>query len=110
MPGTASAAWHQSQIEHGELINGAWAVNVEQPGTFEISLYRWAPSLNKAMNMTAARLVIGGIDESLSLSADATSAVFRVPLSPGSTMLQTWLTRPDGRQHGAYFTRVRRVP
>ena len=68
--------WHQSQIEHGELVNGAWAVNVEQAGTFEISLYRWAPTLDKAMNMTAARLVIGGIDESLSLSADATSAVF----------------------------------
>ena len=110
MPGTASAAWHQSQIEHGELVNGAWAVNVEQAGTFEISLYRWAPTLDKAMNMTAARLVIGGIDESLSLSADATSAVFRVQLSPGPNMLQTWLTRPDGRQHGAYFTRVRRVP
>ena len=110
MPGTASAAWHQSQIEHGELINGVWAVNVEQAGTFEISLYRWAPTLDKAMNMTAARLVIGGIDESLSLSADASSAVFRVQLSPGPTMLQTWLTRPDGRQHGAYFTRVRRVP
>lgn len=110
MPGTASAAWHQSQIEHGELMNGAWAVNVEQAGTFEISLYRWAPTLDKAMNMTAARLVIGGIDESLSLSADATSAVFRVQLPQGPTMLQTWLTRPDGRQHGAYFTRVRRVP
>ena len=110
MPGTASAAWHQSQIEHGELMNGAWAVNVEQAGTFEISLYRWAPTLDKAMNMTAARLVIGGIDESLSLSADASSAVFRVRLPQGPTMLQTWLTRPDGRQHGAYFTRVRRVP
>jgi hypothetical protein len=22
-------------------------------------------------------------------------------------MLQTWLTRPDGKQHGAYYTRVR---
>jgi arylsulfatase A-like enzyme len=110
MPDTASAAWHQSQIEQGELINGAWAVNVEQAGTFEISLYRWAPSLNKAMNRTAARLVIGGIDESLSLNADATCAVFRVQLPPGQTMLHTWLTRPDGRQHGAYFTRVRRVP
>jgi arylsulfatase A-like enzyme len=110
MPDTASAAWHQSQIEQGELINGAWAVNVEQAGTFEISLYRWAPSLNKAMNRTAARLVIGGIDESLSLNADATCAVFRVQLPPGQTMLHTWLTRSDGRQHGAYFTRVRRVP
>ena len=24
-------------------------------------------------------------------------------------MLQTWLTRPDGKQHGAYYTRVRYV-
>jgi hypothetical protein len=44
------------------------------------------------------------------LNADATCAVFRVQLPPGQTMLHTWLTRPDGRQHGAYFTRVRRVP
>lgn len=49
MPGTTSAAWHQSHIQNGELINGAWAVNVEQAGTFEISLYRWAPSMDKAM-------------------------------------------------------------
>jgi hypothetical protein len=27
----------------------ARAINVEQAGTFEISLYRWAPSMNKAM-------------------------------------------------------------
>ena len=30
MPGVVQAAWHQSHIERGSLINGAWAVDVEQ--------------------------------------------------------------------------------
>ena len=110
MPGVEQAAWHQNQIKRGDLINGPWAVDVKQAGTYEITLFRWAPYLNEAMNATEARLRIGGIDESTPLEADATSASFRVKLKPGPAMLQTWLTRPDGKQHGAYYTRVHLVP
>ena len=109
MPGVKQAAWHQGHIKKGSLINGAWAVDVEQPGTYEISLYRWAPYLNKAMGIKEARLTIGTIDENTTLKADATKATFLVTLPKGPAMLQTWLTRPDGKQHGAYYTRVRYV-
>jgi arylsulfatase A-like enzyme len=109
MPGVRPAAWHQSQIKRGDLINGPWAVDVKQAGTYEISLHRWPPYLGKAMDITAARLAIGGLDESQSLEKDATGATFKVKLKAGPTMLQTWLTRPDGKQHGAYYTRIRHL-
>jgi arylsulfatase A-like enzyme len=109
MPGVKQAAWHQNHIQRGALINGAWAVHVEQTGTYEITLYRWAPYLNRAMDIKDARLTIGEIDQTMAVKTGATNAKFRVVLPEGPAMLQTWLTRPDGEQHGAYYTRVRFV-
>jgi arylsulfatase A-like enzyme len=106
MPGVEPAAWHQNQIKNGALINGAWAVNVKQAGNYEITLSRWPPDLHRSMNVTEARLSIGGVDEHMPMNTNAASATFRVQLKPGPVMLQTWLTRPDGKQHGAYYTRV----
>jgi arylsulfatase A-like enzyme len=69
MPGVKQAAWHQSHISRGSLINGPWAVNVERAGEYEITLYRWAPYLNKAMGAKQARLKIGEIDKEMPLPA-----------------------------------------
>jgi arylsulfatase A-like enzyme len=109
MPGEKPAAWHQKHIQRGDLINGPWAVNVKQAGTYEITLHRWPPYLDKPMEVAAARLTIGSIDQSQPVEKSATGATFRVKLDAGPAMLQTWLTRPDGKQHGAYFVSVRRV-
>jgi arylsulfatase A-like enzyme len=96
MPGVEPAAWHQSHVQKGSLINGAWAVEVKKRGACEITLYRWPPYLNQAMNATEARLSIGGVDERMPVNTNAASATFQVTLKPGPAMLQTWLTRPDG--------------
>jgi arylsulfatase A-like enzyme len=109
MPDVKQAAWHQNHIQRGALINGPWAVHVARTGTYEITLYRWAPYLNRAMDIKEARLTIGEIDQTMAVKPSATNATFRVVLPEGPAMLQTWLTRPDGKQHGAYYTRVRYV-
>jgi hypothetical protein len=109
MPGVKQAAWHQTHIKRGDLINGPWAVDVKQAGVYEITLHRWAPYLETAMKATEARLTIGGLDEQILLDPQATGATFRVKLDAGPASLQTWLTRADGRQHGAYYTHVRLV-
>ena len=109
MPGVKQAAWHQTHIKRGDLINGPWAVDVKQEGIYEITLHRWAPYLETAMKATEARLTIGGLDEQILLDPQATGATFRVKLDAGPASLQTWLTRADGRQHGAYYTHVRLV-
>lgn len=109
MPGVEQAAWHQGQIQRGALINGPWAVEVQQAGTYEITMHRWPPYLDKTMDMKEARLSIGDVDTAMELDVLATHATFRVPLKVGPAMLQTWLTRPDGKQHGAYFVTVQRL-
>jgi len=109
MPGKEQAAWHQKHVQRGDLINGPWAVDVKETGEYEITLHRWPPYLNKAMEMTKARLTIGEIDQSQSIEPTATKATFKVKLEVGPAMLQTWLTRPDGKEHGAYYTEVERM-
>ena len=109
MPGVQPAAWHQNQIKRGELINGGWAVEVKEAGDYEITLYRWPSYLNKEMNITQARLKIGDVDENQAIQTTAAKATFKVKLNAGQTMLHTWLTRPDGKEHGAYFTEVKRM-
>ena len=110
MPGVEQAAWHQSHVARGSLINGPWAVEVEKPGTYEITLFRWPPYLNKPMGMKEARLLIGAIDEKIEVEPDADAATFRVTLPAGPAMLRTQLTRTDGKQHGAYYTQVQYLP
>jgi arylsulfatase A-like enzyme len=106
MPGVKQSAWHQGHIRRGSPINGAWAVTVEQAGDYEVSLYRWAPYLNRAMEIKKARFTLGALGEEMALSPDATKASFRVTLQKGPAMLQTWLTPADGKQHGAYYVRL----
>ena len=106
MQGSGQAVWHQNQIRRGELTNGPWALEVARAGTYRISLHRWAPYLNKPMEMQSARVNIGGGEQTMDLKPDATRAAFEVKLKPGPVMLQTWLVRPDGGESGAYYAEV----
>ena len=106
MPGEEKAVWFQSQIRRGDLVSGPWAVNVEKAGNYEIKLHRWAPYLKKAMGMKSARLSVGGFDQTIALKEADTFASFEVKLPIGPTMLQGWITRPEGGVSGAYYVTV----
>lgn len=106
MPGEKVTVWHQNQIKRGDLTNGPWAVNIEKAGAYEVKLYRWAPYLKKPMKMTNARLSVGGFDQTMKLDQSAAFASFKVQLPVGPTMLQGWLTRPEGGVSGAYYVTV----
>ncbi len=103
------AAWNQNHVLRGDLINGPWAIDVIAAGEYEITLHRWPAQLNKAMDCIKARLTIGEFDNTQVIEKTATKATFRVKLETGPTMLQTWLTRADEKQHGAYFTEVKKL-
>ena len=109
MPEKVVTAWHQNHIRRGDLKNGPWAVDVAQKGLYEISLYRWAPYLDKAMEMKSARLRVGDFEVAKDLAAGATKASFLVKLKKGPAMLQTWLERPNGDSSGAYYLKVRHI-
>lgn len=110
-PGEKDSAWHQKHVNRGDLINGSWAVNIVQSGTYEITLHYWPPYLKKPMGITSARLQIGDSLKTQSLDPDAAGATFQVKLEPGPTTLKTWLTRPgpERTEHGAYYVHVKRL-
>jgi len=107
-PGEKDASWHQDHVVRGDINNGAWAVNIERAGTYEITLHRWPPYLEKPMGAVSARLRIADRVEARQIDEQATGARFRVALEPGPTTLKTWLTRPgpERAEHGAYYVQV----
>ncbi|MFK7741687.1 MAG: arylsulfatase [Planctomycetota bacterium] len=101
--------WHQNHVRNRAALNGPWAVNIVQAGTYRITLRCWPKQLDRAMKCVRAKLEIGGLTESQELEADATHVTFEVLLEAGHAMLQSTLQRTDGKQQGAYFASVERV-
>ncbi len=117
--GGAEPPWNQTHILKGEPSNGFWAVEVAQAGEYEFALRRWPREVDQpitaalpggqAIQASTARLVIGEIDLTAPVGAEAKEVVFRTSLKPGKMRLQTWLTAEDGTSHGAYFVDVTRI-
>jgi len=112
-PDQSQSPWNQGHIREPkgpiETANGWWAIEVTRPGKYQFELRRWPDHVDESIEATAARLKIADVDLSQPVPPGATKATFTVPLQPGKTRLQTWLTLPDRRQRGAYFVYIRRV-
>ncbi len=102
---------------------GYWHVIVKRDGTYEITLRRWAPEADtaldaplvgprgkgKAVPITAARVRIGDADVVKPAPSGVKSVSFTVPLKAGKTRLETWFHNRDGRALcSAYYTSVER--
>jgi arylsulfatase A-like enzyme len=126
------------QIRNGVNVVGAWNVEVERAGEYEISLRRWpqeshlaidapdptplrleeispikGPSeetvVGKALPIAKARLRIQGQDRSISVAQADQAAVFNLSLKPGRTQLETWFYDAKGAELcSAYYVYVRR--
>jgi arylsulfatase A-like enzyme len=115
-------AWDQSQIRRALKVSGAWAVDVARSGTYEISLHRWpreaaapiagvpADGRGVAIDATGARLRIADFDETKPVPPGAQAVTFRAELKPGRTELKSCFTSGDGREQGAYYAYVKRLP
>jgi hypothetical protein len=110
MPGTGEAAWSQWHVRNGYITNGLWMVDVLRPGDYEITLYRWPGHLERAMECVKAQVAIAGQHREAMLSVADTQATIRVTLPAGPTELVTTLTREDGKEHGAYYASVSKMP
>jgi len=114
----AMTAWNQSHVRGGAKINGFWAVDIANSGTYEITLRRWPEVVDAPINAAIpggtaikadqARLTIAGLDLTKPIPEDAASITFTVNLEQGETQLQTWLTDSASEEsRGAYYTSVR---
>jgi hypothetical protein len=126
---TALNTSNTPDIRQGINRNGAWHVEVERAGKYEISLCRWpaeaglpltgtAPAFQgalggfeagKALPIASARLRLGTVERTRTVKAGDKAAAFTVALPAGRAELQTWFYGVDGNELcGAYYIYVRR--
>lgn len=103
------SAWSQGAVKRGLIGNGPWSVYVETPGKYEITLFRWPDHLDQAMGCTKASFQLGEAEQRMDLKPSDTEAKFTATLAKGPAMFWTYLTRENGKTHGAYYAKVRLV-
>jgi arylsulfatase A-like enzyme len=118
-----------AQIRRGEARNGAWNLEVDRDGEYEISLRRWPAEADApiaaglpavkiadgtfpaglALPIAKARLAIAGLDETRPVTREDKAAVFSTTLKAGPARLQAWFLDDAGKELcGAYSVTVRR--
>ena len=106
-PTEGNVIWKQPQLGDDSLaINGFWAVNVVQPGSYSVRLSRFPDDAPQAMRATKAVLKVGEQEHKKKLKGDETSVTFMLDLPRGPATLQSWLTDKAGVVRGAYFVHI----
>ncbi len=121
-----SSDWQGSYADNsGDLVAGNrigyWDVQVETPGKYEFTLYRWHPAsgiplagameirnVNRgAIPVAQARLKIEDSDQTARTVSDQSEVKFTVELKEGIHKIETWLMDENGTPLcSAYYTRV----
>ena len=117
------------QIRAGIRRNGQWHVMVEQDGTYEFELRRWAREADAPMRaplpahkgewgqtregvalpVHKAELRVGEKRVSLPVGSEDRKTVFKLPLTKGRKTMQTWFYDDSGKEIcGAYYAYVER--
>ncbi len=132
--GQAGTPWEQSMIRRGLEGAGRWEVRIHEAGVHRFALRRWPPEVDAALTdplpagravpgLTAfretpgialpirrARLAIGGELRETAIAPGAREAVFTLPLEAGDVSIEAVFTLEDGRELGAYYVVVERMP
>jgi len=111
--------WSQGHVRGAKGGNGAWNVEIERAGAFEIALRRWPAELDvpitaairggKAIKAVKARLRIGNVDQTVPVGENDKAAMFHVEHSAGTMTMQTWFLDEKGNGRGAYYVYVKRL-
>lgn len=103
--------WAHAHVVKRMIANAPWWIDVAQPGTYRFTLSRWPTYIHKPIESTKARISVAGQSEEVTIDQPDhnESVTFELTLPSGPTRLQTWLTTPEGKTHGAYFVTARRI-
>ncbi len=118
-----------AQVRRGEPRNGAWNLEVDRDGEYEVTLRRWPAEADapiaaglpavkiadgehpagKALPIAKARLAIAGLDETRAVGKEDKAVTFALALKAGPARLQTGFLDDAGKELcGAYYVTVRR--
>ena len=103
--------WSHGHVVRRSIANGSWHVEVARAGRYRFTLSRWPLYLDRSIDSVEARIQVGQQRDSLQINDpdEQNSVAFEFDVPAGKTKLQTWLTTPEGKEHGAYFVTVERL-
>lgn len=124
-------AYSQRHVRAAMPIEGWAVIDVEVPGSYEISVRRWPAELNApirsadipeypmdpsthavkkvstvALNITSARLKVGDFDQSVVVGETDKAVVFEVNLPRGEHKIQSWFAQENGKTLAPYYTYI----
>ena len=102
--------WSRGHVINRMIANGPWHLQVAKEDRYRITLSRWPLAIRKPIESLSARIEVANqsMQKQIANPDKEHSVSFDVTLPAGATELQTWLTTPDGKKHGAYFVRIER--
>ncbi|MEM7369375.1 MAG: arylsulfatase [Bacteroidota bacterium] len=118
-------AWHQAHIRSAKMLQGFWAVEVQESGEYRFELQRWPKEANleilssapegdmipqglafkqgTPIDIVKAHLEIGEQKMETTVSEGDKAAVFTLSLDPGTYELRAEFEYADGQENGAYY-------
>jgi hypothetical protein len=121
-------AWNQVMVRNGQGENGFWALRVDEPGEYDITLRRWPPESGllmgdpaprgeeipggepfpggKAITFERARLQVNDAIYEKETDNELPGVVFDIRLEEGDCNIQSWLTDVNGHTLGAYYVTI----
>ncbi len=110
-PTSGRVPWMQSWIDSPEVdANGFWRIDATAPGSYEVELRSYPINVDQPIGADRAVVKVGEVEWEQPLEPGASSAVFKVDLGAGATLLSTRLSNARSkRERGAYYVYVRKL-
>ena len=106
---SGNVPWHQRAVSKTPAANGFWAVEVEVPGIFEVTLRtRPAGDDSYALRAGKARIKVGDVERETKLTPGSSATRLEITLPAGKSRLQTWIEEDGRPPRGAFFVTFRR--
>ena len=107
---TGGVPWHQNTVRRDRVCNGHWSVEVVRAGRYQITLSSRPAGHEVAMGALVAGVQIGDVKSESVTDPAAGRARLIVNLAAGPASFRTWLRDGEGKERGAYFAEVLRIP
>ncbi|MCM8532730.1 MAG: arylsulfatase [Lentisphaeraceae bacterium] len=125
--------WNQNHIRRGIPSSGTWAVKVDSPGKYKISIRRWpreidassdaaipagepVPGLTafretpgKAISIKTAGIIFSGTKKEVPYKTGSQEVTFEVELQAGPLELEGYFIQPNGKKIGSYYAYVEKL-
>ena len=100
--------WNQGKIRSDLSSNGFWAVDVMQPGKYEITLRVRPTGVKYKFKSGKARIKVGEQEQQVSIEEGQDVITMSIDLPAGPALLQTWIS--EGKKvRGAYYVDVNQL-